>query len=65
MDQLKHECPFCGLHFANKGNLSGHIQSIHEGKTFQCQYCEYRFTSRTSVSRHIKSIHECKTFQCQ
>ena len=44
MDLFKHQCPICLHYFAGKGSLSGHIESIHEGKTYPCQYCEQKFT---------------------
>ena len=65
MDLFKHKCPFCGNYFAKKNCISRHIESIHEGKTFQCQHCEQKFAYRGSLKRHIQSIHGGKIYKCQ
>ena len=58
-------CPHCGQKFKKMSSLKTHIQSIHEGKTYQCQYCEQKYTLKSTLNKHIKSIHEGKTYQCQ
>ena len=60
MDNFKHQCPFCCHYFVTNNSLSGHIESIHEGKTFQCQYCEQKFTQKGYLKMHMQSIHEGK-----
>ena len=47
------------------GSLKRHIQSIHEGKSFQCQHCDQKYTERGSLKTHIQSIHKGKIFPCQ
>jgi len=57
-------CDQCESQFASRGNLTLHIQSIHEGVKYSCTQCDKQFTHESSLSTHIKSKHEEIKYSC-
>ena len=54
----KYECKPCQKTFANKHNLTVHIQSKHEGIKYACDKCDNQFTQKSHLTTHIQSKHE-------
>ena len=50
------KCDICGLSFAGKLQLKGHIASVHEGKKrFTCSNCEKSFSSKHRLKGHMST----------
>ena len=61
----KLQCRVCDYQAADKGNLTKHQQSIHEGKKYHCRVCDYQATQKShDFTTHQKSIHEGKKYHC-
>ena len=57
--KLSIKCPICDNNFSEKGSLTRHIGSVHEGKKpFKCSICDYKFKTKWNLSKHIASVHE-------
>ena len=47
------QCSQCSANFTLKGNLTRHIQSIHEGiKPFKCEICDRTFSQKSNLNNH-------------
>ena len=60
----KYECKPCQKTFANKHNLTVHIQSKHEGIKYACDKCDNQFTQKSHLTTHIQSKHEGIRYTC-
>ena len=60
---MKHEgsiytCETCNAQFNQKGSLSRHIKSTHQGeKKFPCGLCDYQAIQKCDLSKHKKAAH--------
>ena len=53
------KCNVCDKSFSQKGSMSTHMASIHEGKkVFKCKVCEKTFSQKSIMIRHMSSVHE-------
>ena len=53
------KCNICDASFTQKGNLNGHVASIHEGKKpFKCSICDASFTKKGHLDGHVALVHE-------
>ena len=60
------ECDVCGLNFADKKELTNHLQAKHRGeKVFPCSECPKKFKLRESVRKHKATCHRGLKFQCR
>ena len=55
MKEKRFKCHLCPSIFTTKGNLTKHIESIHEGKTFKFEY--YRIIDKGTLRKHTYWIH--------
>ncbi|KAI5639284.1 hypothetical protein NE865_08144 [Phthorimaea operculella] len=66
--QMLNKCMWCGLEFANRGNLAAHAFHIHGDSSyktisnvntvkFSCQVCNNDFKTSTALRYHIRSQH--------
>ena len=53
-----YDCNQCNKQFANQGNLTKHIKSVHEGVKYACNQCDKQYTDQSSLTKHIQSVHE-------
>ena len=62
----KHECVKCSLKYGSKGELTRHVNEVHEGKKpNKCTQCGKCFSRKPELNRHITVIHEKKKpFKC-
>ena len=65
----RHKCVVCGRKFATKGNLSRHLETVHnpDGPRYECKVCGKNFTQKGHLSQHRTNIHgfgDVKIFQC-
>ena len=65
----RHKCVVCGRKFATKGNLSRHLETVHnpDGPRYECKVCGKKFTQKGHLSQHRTNIHgfgDVKIFQC-
>ena len=54
----KYERKPCQNTFANKHNLTVHIQSKHEGIKYACDHCGNQFNQKSHLTTHFQSKHE-------
>ena len=54
----------CDYKATERGSLSQHIKSIHEGERYPCEKCDYKATQKGSLRQYIKSIHEGEQYPC-
>ena len=54
----KFTCDKCGKSFANKNQLTQHIQSKHENMRYVCDICNRSFSWEKDLRRHVKQVHE-------
>ena len=40
-----------------KCHLKSHIQSVHEGVTFDCEICNFKETRKGRFKSHVESVH--------
>ena len=59
-------CNICDENFAQKADLTKHVESVHKGnKLFKCDFCYVCFANTTSLKWHLARIHEGKNpFHC-
>lgn len=59
-------CDQCGLIFGNKGNLTKHIQVVHDKeRPYPCQSCDMAFGKRSNLVKHIQLVHKrVRPFAC-
>ena len=57
----------CDKSFFDKGRMTRHMASTHEGKqAFTCKVCEKSFSAKSNMERHISTVHEeVKAFKCK
>ncbi|VDO00226.1 unnamed protein product [Rodentolepis nana] len=61
----KYQCPSCTKSFANKSNLTAHVDQIHLQKKHKCGICGRHYTSKAYLKKHIKEVHsDRKIFHC-
>ena len=60
-------CAMCNYEASLKGNLTKHIDAVHDGKKpFSCDICGMSFKQKQGLERHIPLVHEgIKPFQCE
>ena len=51
------KCSICDFKGAQKGNLTMHIESVHDGVRYPCNQCNYRATRKNSLKLHKATIH--------
>ena len=58
--------PFVITNVQERGNLTKHIASVHEGKKpLSCAICDYICSQKSTLTLHIESVHEGKKpFKC-
>ena len=58
--------PECNNIYTTKHHLLRHIESEHEGVTYQCPYdeCNNTYQDPSTLSEHIKTKHEGATYPC-
>ena len=66
---IKHICVSCDSYFTNKGALTKHMKSVHEGseqvteticsteRRYICKYCKCPYTFEHSLKAHMKTKH--------
>lgn len=60
------ECDMCQLKFADKKELTKHLQTKHAGeKVFPCSECSKKFKLKASVRKHRAACHRGLKFQCR
>ena len=48
----------CNSSFSYKGNLMGHIASVHEGKRpYECKICDKNFAAKHGLQKHLSAFH--------
>ena len=50
---------------ADQYRLKTHLQTTHEGKTFDCTQCDEKFKHNYILQEHIQTVHEGIKFQCE
>ena len=63
MDQLN--CDQCNFRATNKGNLTAHMKSKHEGIKYPCAQCDYEAKWKGNLSAHIRSHHKGLKYSCE
>ena len=53
---LKYACNQCDYQATLQGNLTKHIQFVHEGVKYVCNQCDYQ-GSKDSLRYHLKMKH--------
>ena len=48
----------------NKGHLTRHKKSVHQGFKYPCTICGYKASRSSSLNEHIQSKHKGKKYQC-
>ena len=61
---MKYECNQCDHRASRKGDLTTHIQSVHEGVKYDCNQCDYKAAQQGSLTHHIQSVHEGVKYDC-
>ena len=61
---VKYACNQCDYKAAQKGNLTQHIQSKHEGLKYDCNQCDYQATTLSNLTIHIQAKHEGVKHAC-
>ena len=56
---MTYPCDQCDFKATIKGNLTQHVQSIHEGVTHQCDQCDYKATQKGNLTIHEGVPHPC------
>ena len=52
-----YDCNQCNKQFANQGNLTKHIKSVHEGVKYACNQCDQQFSQQSKAITHIQNKH--------
>ena len=60
----KYACNQCDYKATQKGNMTQHIQSVHEGVKYACNQCAYQATQQSNLTTHIQSVHEGVKYAC-
>lgn len=63
-EALLYDCGQCQYQTTDQGNLTRHIQSIHEGVRYDCGLCDYKAKWKIALTRHIQAIHEGVRYNC-
>ena len=50
---------------SNKGNLTKHVESLHEGIKHYCKQCDYKAFRRSSLTLDVETIHEGIKYDCE
>ena len=51
-------CELCNYASRIKQELKQHIQTVHEGKTFDCSKCSKKYITKGALRNHIKMVHD-------
>ena len=67
LGQKPFKCALCNYEASLKGNLTKHIDAVHDGKKpFSCDICGMSFKQKQGLERHVPLVHEgIKPFQCE
>ena len=66
-DLTKHEevlipktfyCEKCEKIFAQKANLTRHLEAVHLKLTYKCEQCDKKFTQEDNLKTHVRSKHD-------
>ena len=60
----KYQCSQCNSEFTLKGNLTLHMESLHERILYKCSKCDYQTPKKRSLTFHQQSVHEGKMYKC-
>ena len=50
----------CDYQATERGNLTAHQHSVHEGRIYPCNLCDYQATERGGLTKHPQSVHKEK-----
>lgn len=50
-------CDQCPFKAKEKGSLSLHLKSVHEGVKYPCDQCSFKATWKVNLLQHTQSIH--------
>ena len=63
--ERKYSCDQCSYIAINKGNLTRHKESLHEGIRYNCDVCPYKATQPGNLKRHKLAKHEgIRAYNC-
>ena len=65
-ENRKWKCPFCERRYTKKGNMTRHIDHIHEtsGEKHACEKCGVMFRQRSALKRHQLTHTKEKKYEC-
>ena len=53
----KSACHLCGKEYASPAIVKNHIESAHNGNTFDCEECDKKYSDITNLRRHRRAAH--------
>ena len=54
-----HACPHCAAAFGRAGNLTRHVQTVHEKRrNHVCPHCAATFGKAGTLKTHVQTVHE-------
>merc|ERR1712030_177253 len=42
-----------------------HVQSLHEGISFNCEHCDHKDKRKSHLLQHVQSLHEGINYNCE
>ena len=60
-----HTCHHCQKQFTRQNNLTRHIASEHDKRTYPCKQCDKVFKHSASLKLHVRAKHEKITYSCE
>jgi uncharacterized Zn-finger protein len=63
--QLKLQCDQCSKTFGSKGDIIGHVESVHYQERLECPTCDLTFARKDNLEVHTQKQHQKSSKACK